>query len=301
MMSIINRMPEVSGKLRENAPLGKKSHFGAGGVAEILFEPSDMDDLVFFLRRVPKDIPIMPLGAMSNVLIRDGGINGVVVMLGDWFKKVFVEGEIMEVGAGVPCCKLSTVAMDNELGGLEFLMGLPGTVGGAIKMNAGCFGSEISDVLVECEGITTSGRVQWFKAKGIGATYRHTNIPDDCIITRAWFRGMSNVNYSIPKKTRELMKQRRSVQPIGARTCGSTFKNPDGYKAWQLIEEAGCRGLRVGGAQVSEKHCNFIVNTGSATADDVESLGEKIVQEVLRKTNVQLEWEIVKLGRKDND
>lgn len=300
-MSIINRMPKVSGKLKKDAPLGKKSHFGVGGVAEVLFEPSDMDDLVFFLRRIPRDIPVMPLGAMSNVLIRDGGIEGVVVVLGDWFKKIFVEGDILEVGAGVPCSKLATVAMDNELGGLEFLMGLPGTVGGAIKMNAGCFGSEISNVLVECEGITTSGQVQWFTVKDIGASYRHTNISDDCIITRAWFRGMSNVNYSIPKKIRELMKQRRAAQPIGVRTCGSTFKNPEGYKAWQLIEKAGCRGLKVGGAQVSEKHCNFIENTGSATADDVEALGEKVVQEVLRKTNVQLEWEIIKLGRKAND
>ena len=300
MMSIIDRMPKVTGTLKQNAPLGKRSHFGVGGVAEVLFEPSDMDDLVFFLRRIPKDIPITILGAMSNVLIRDGGIEGVVIILKDWFSKVFVEGEIMEVGAGVPCSKLSTVAMDHELGGLEFLMGLPGSVGGAIKMNAGCFGSEISNVLVECEGITTSGQVQWFKVKDIGASYRHTDIPDDCIITRAWFRGMSSVNYSIPKKTRELMKQRREVQPIGARTCGSTFKNPDGYKAWQLIDEAGCRGLRIGGAQVSEKHCNFIINVGDATASDVEMLGEKVVQEVLSKTNVQLEWEIIRLGRKDN-
>lgn len=300
MMSIIDRMPKVSGTLKKNAPLGKKSHFGVGGVAEVLFEPADMDDLVFFLRRVPKDVPIAILGAMSNVLIRDGGIEGIVILLKDWFSKVFVEGEIMEVGAGVPCSKLSTFAMDHELGGLEFLMGLPGSVGGAIKMNAGCFGSEISDVLVECEGITTSGQVQWFKVGDIGASYRHTNIPDDCIITRAWFRGMSNVNYSIPKKTRDLMKQRRDIQPVGARTCGSTFKNPEGYKAWQLIEQAGCRGLRVGGAQVSEKHCNFIINVGDATASDVEKLGEKVAQEVFDKTHVQLEWEIVRLGRKDN-
>ena len=300
-MSIIERMPKVNGKLQVNAPLGKRSHFGVGGVAEVLFEPLDMDDLVFFLRRIPKDIPVVPLGAMSNVLIRESGIDGVVVVLGDWFKKVYVEDGVLEVGAGVPCSKLSTVAMDYELGGLEFLMGLPGTIGGAIKMNAGCFGSEISNVLIECEGITTSGKVEWFKAKDIGATYRHTEIPDDCIITRAWFRGMANVSYSIPKRTREFMEQRRASQPLGVRTCGSTFKNPDGLKAWQLIEKAGCRGLRVGGAQISEKHCNFIVNTGNATADDVENLGEKVIHEVFEKTNVQLDWEIVKLGRRGND
>ena len=256
---------------------------------------------MFFLRRIPKDIPIIPLGSMSNVLIRESGIEGVVIILGDWFKKIYVEGEVLEVGAGVPCSKLSTVAIDYELGGLEFLMGLPGTIGGAIKMNAGCFGSEISKVLIECEGITTSGKVEWFKVSDIGATYRHTEIPDDCIITRAWFRGMPNVSYSIPKKVRELMEQRRASQPLGVRTCGSTFKNPAGFKAWQLIDKAGCRGLRVGGAQISEKHCNFIVNTGDATADDVEDLGEKVIQEVFQKTNVRLDWEVVKLGRRGND
>lgn len=301
MMSIIERMPKVKGKLQANAPLGRKSHFGVGGTAEVLFEPLDMDDLVFFLRRVPRDIPIIPLGAMSNVLIRENGIEGVVIILGDWFKQIYVEEEILEVGAGVSCSKLSTFAMDNELGGLEFLMGLPGTVGGAIKMNAGCFGSEMSNVLVECEGITTSGKIQWFRVKDIGASYRHTEIPDSCIITRAWFRGVVNVNYSVPKKTREFMEKRLSSQPLGVRTCGSTFKNPEGLKAWQLIEKAGCRGLRVGGAQISEKHCNFIVNTGDATAADVEDLGEKVVREVFEKTNVKLEWEIVKLGRRIND
>lgn len=300
-MSIIEKMPKVNGKLQANAPLGKRSHFGVGGTAEVLFEPSDMDDLVFFLRRIPKGISVVPLGAMSNVLIREKGVEGVVIILGDWFKRIYVEDEILEVGAGVPCSKLSTVAMDRELGGLEFLMGLPGTIGGAIKMNAGCFGSEISNVLIECEGITTEGKVEWFKVKDIGATYRHTNIPDNCIITRAWFKGVPNVNYSIPKRTREFMEQRRVSQPLGVRTCGSTFKNPEGLKAWQLIEKAGCRGLRVGGAQISDKHCNFIVNTGTATANDVEDLGEKIVQEVWQKTNVRLEWEIVKLGRRGDD
>ncbi len=300
-MSIVDRLPKVSGKLQFDAPLGLKSHFGVGGTAEALFEPSDMDDLVFFLRRIPRDIPIVPLGAMSNVLIRDGGIEGVVIVLGDWFKKVFVEGDIMEIGAGVPCSKLSTIAMDHELGGLEFLMGLPGTVGGAIKMNAGCFGSEISKVLIECEGITTTGRVQWFKVKDLDIAYRHTNIADDCIITRAWFRGVSNVNYSIPRKTRELMEKRRLAQPMGVRTCGSTFKNPEGLKAWELIDKAGCRGIKIGGAQLSEKHCNFIVNTGNATASDIETLGEKVVEEVYKQSNIKLEWEVVRLGRKDND
>lgn len=297
-MTLLKNFPAVRGTLQENVPLSKKSYFGVGGSARYFFEPIDQDDLVSFLREVDHSIPIIPLGAMSNVLIRSGGIDGVVVILGDWFKKIYVENDILEVGSGVSCSQLSTTAMDHELGGLEFLIGLPGTIGGAIKMNAGCFGSEISNVLVECEGITTSGQVKWFKLKDIGASYRHTEIPDDCIITRAWFRGIQNVNYSIPKKTKEIMEQRKATQPLNMRSCGSTFKNPEGNKAWQLIDKAGCRGLKVGGAQVSEKHCNFIVNTGNATADDIENLGEKVVEQVLQKTGIKLEWEVIRLGQK---
>lgn len=297
-MIVIGELPTVKGILRENVPLGKKSFFGVGGTARIFFEPADMDDLIFFLRNIPDDLPIIPLGTMSNVLIRSGGIDAVVIILGEWFRKFFVEDGVLEVGTGISCSKLSTIAIDYELGGLEFLMGLPGTVGGAIKMNAGCFGSEISDVLIECEGISSSGHVKWFKTKDIGAAYRHTDIPDDCIITRAWFRGIQNVNYSIPKKTNEILEKRKLSQPLGTRSCGSTFKNPEGYKAWQLIDKAGCRGMKLGEAQVSEKHCNFIINTGNATADDIENLGELVIEKVFEKTGIKLEWEVIRLGKK---
>ncbi len=299
-MAEIKEFAPTKGILRRGVRLDKKSFWGVGGEAEFLFEPADMDDLVFFLRGLPQGLKITPLGAMSNVLIRSGGIKGVVVILGDWFKKVFVEEDVLEVGAAISCSQLSTIAMDHELGGFEFLMGLPGTIGGALKMNAGCFGSEITDILVECEGIMADGSVKWFKKQDIDASYRYTNIPDDCIITRAWFKGTSNVEYSIPRKVKEITEKRKESQPMGKKTCGSTFKNPKNFKAWQLIDKAGCRGMKVGGAEVSEKHCNFIVNNGDATSEDIENLGNKIIRAVLDKTGVRLDWEVIRLGESKN-
>ncbi|MBR1734149.1 MAG: UDP-N-acetylmuramate dehydrogenase [Alphaproteobacteria bacterium] len=295
---MIDSLPVVRGVLEENALLSKKSWFGVGGPAEILFIPEDIDDLVFFLRNVPDNINITILGAISNVLIRDGGIEGVVILLGEQFKKIYVEDEIIEVGAAVNCTRLATVAVDAELGNLEFLMGLPGTIGGALKMNAGCYGSEISDFLVEFEAVTTSGHIKWFTKKDIKFEYRHSGIPDDLIVTRAWFKVNSNVNYSILKKVNSIVEKRKASQPLNKRSCGSTFKNPTGKKAWELIEKAGGRGMRIGGAMVSDKHCNFIVNEGNATANDIETLGEKIAQKVLETSGIQLEWEIVRLGRR---
>ena len=297
-MSIIDSLPLVRGQLLIKANLSKKSWFGVGGPAEVLFIPEDMHDLVCFLRNVPEEIDITILGAISNVLIRSGGIEGVVIILGDWFKKVYVEGNIIEVGAGVNCSHLSTVAMDSELGGLEFLMGLPGTVGGAIKMNAGCYGSEISDILVELEAVSTSGNVKWFTKNDLKFEYRKSSITDDLIITRAWFKGVVHANYSIAKKTNSIIEKRKESQPLNKRTCGSTFKNPSGKKAWELIDSAGCRGMRMGGAIVSEKHCNFIVNEDNATADDIENLGEKIMQKVYEHSGIQLEWEVIRLGNR---
>lgn len=297
-LSIIDSLPVVRGSLQENVKLSKKSWFGVGGPAEALFIPEDIDDLVYFLRNVPDHIPITILGAISNVLIRDGGIDGVVILLGDAFKKIYVEDDILEVGAAVNCTRLSTVSIDAELGGLEFLMGLPGTVGGALKMNAGCYGSEISDFLVEFEAVTTSGQIKWFTKKDMKFGYRNSGITDDMIITRAWFKCLSHVDYSIFKKVNSIIEKRKSSQPIDKRTCGSTFKNPVGKKAWEMIESVGGRGMRVGGAAVSDKHCNFIVNEGNATASDIENLGERIVQKVLTEKNIKLEWEIIRLGRK---
>lgn len=296
--ALVGSLPNIRGELRENYPLSKKAWMGVGGAAEILFIPQDMDDLVYFLRNIPDQIPVTILGALSNVLIRDGGIPGVVILLSDTFKKIYVEGDTLEVGSGVTCTRLSTFAVDAELGGLEFLMGLPGTIGGALKMNAGCYGSEISDILVEFEGVTTTGQIKWFTKKDIKFEYRKSSIPDDLLITRAWLKCLQNVDYSISKKTHSIIEKRKAAQPINKRSCGSTFKNPPGQKAWELIEKAGGRGMRVGGASVSEKHCNFIINDANATANDVETLGEKLIQKVLETSNVRLEWEVIRLGKK---
>ncbi|MDR0753083.1 MAG: FAD-binding protein [Holosporaceae bacterium] len=206
--------------------IGEKSFFGVGGVAEILFIPHNMEDLFFFLKKLPKDTSVTILGAMSNVLIRSGGISGVVIILGDGFEKIFVEEDILEVGAAVHCGKLSAAALNHELGGFEFLMGIPGTIGGAIKMNAGCYGSRISDLLVECEGITFSGQIKWLKSTDVSFGYRASSIPEDLIITRAWFRGISNVNYSIPKKINEIATKRKTVNRISGDHAGLHLKIP---------------------------------------------------------------------------
>lgn len=302
--SVMKVLPTVRGDLISNYPLNKKTWMGVGGPAEVLFIPADTEDLVFFLRNIPSYIPITVLGAMSNVLVRDGGIRGVVILLGDYFKKIYTEEGILEVGAAVSCSNLSMFAMDHELGGLEFLAGLPGSVGGALKMNAGCFGAEISDFLVEFEAITTLGQVKWFNKRDVNFLYRSSDISNNLIITRAWFKCLLHTNYSINKKVHAIINERKASQPLNRRSCGSTFKNPtvkngnSGAKAWELINKAGCRGMRVGGAAVSEKHCNFIINDANATAADVENLGEKVRKRVLEMTGTKLEWEVIILGTK---
>ncbi|MDR1375756.1 MAG: UDP-N-acetylmuramate dehydrogenase [Holosporaceae bacterium] len=298
MASWLANLPPVRGLLQEKVNLGRKSWFGVGGPAEVLFVPEDMDDLVAFLRNIPDGVKFTILGATSNVLVRSGGIRGIVIILGDWFKKIFIENDILEVGAAVHCAELSMVAMDRELGGLEFLSGIPGTIGGAIKMNAGCHGSEIADILMECEAVTLSGQVKWFKISEMGFAYRTSKISNELIVTRAWFRGIQDVDYSIAKKNKELLSKRSDSQPINMRTCGSAFKNPDGKKAWELIEAAGCRGMRFGGAAISDKHCNFIVNENNATPEDIETLGEKVIEKVFENSGIRLEWEIIRLGEK---
>jgi UDP-N-acetylmuramate dehydrogenase len=286
------------GVLQEKANLSQRSWIGVGGPAEILFIPKDMDDLLTFLRNLPAGHHITILGAMSNVLVRSGGISGIVIILEDWFKKIFVEDNVLETGAAVRCAELSTTAMDHELGGFEFLVGIPGTIGGAIKMNAGCYGYDLSNIFMECEAVTVSGQIKWLKNSDIKFGYRDSTVPDDLIITRAWFRGIPNVDYSIPKKTNEFLLKRKANQPINKRSCGSAFKNPDTKKAWELIDAAGCRGMRIGGAMISDKHCNFIINEDHATAEDIENLGEKVIQKVLDSSGIHLEWEIIRLGNK---
>ncbi|MDR0678513.1 MAG: UDP-N-acetylmuramate dehydrogenase [Holosporaceae bacterium] len=300
-MSIVDKFPPVNGRLQENIDLGKKSFFGTTGIVEVLFIPRDINDLTIFLSNIPENIPLTILGSMSNILIRSGGIKGVVIILGDWFSKIFVENGVIEAGAAVKCTKLSATAMNNGLGGFEFLIGIPGTIGGAIKMNAGCYGSEISDVLIEYEGINSSGNVKWFKSTDQNFAYRDSQIPDDIIVTRAWFRGTENVNYSISKKINEIIIKRKDTQPFNQKSCGSMFKNPEGKRAWELIEAAGCRGMKLGGAMVSEKHCNFVVNESDATADDIEDLGELVAKKVFENSGINLEWEILRLGIRRNE
>lgn len=297
MSSIIDSLPIVRGSIRKNVDLSKRSRFGVGGIADVVFEPEDIDDLVHFCRNV-RDVPITILGAMSNVLVRDGGIRGVVIILGKYFENLYHEEDVIEVGAAVHCSKLASYAADLDLGGLEFLSGIPGTVGGAIKMNAGCFGSEIFDMLTEFETVSKTGEIKWFTKKDINFKYRASNIPDDFIVTRAWLKCEAEPNYSIIKKTNMMMEKRKKTQPINQRSCGSTFKNPEGKRAWELIEAAGCRGMRVGGAIISEKHCNFIVNDGNASAEDIEILGEKVRKRVLGTSGINLDWEIYITGEK---
>jgi UDP-N-acetylmuramate dehydrogenase len=297
-MSVIGKFPSVKGVLRENADIGKKSFFGVGGVAEILFIPEDMNDLILFLKNMPEDLPITVLGSMSNVLIRSGGIRGVVIMLGSFFNRIFVEDKVVEVGSAVSCGKLSSVAMNHELGGFEFLMGIPGTVGGAIKMNAGCYGSSIGDILVEFEGVNLAGQIKWFKSSDIGFKYRNSGLPKDLIVTRAWLRSEKEANYSISRKMNDIVAKRSISQPLNQRSCGCAFKNPEGQKAWELIDAAGCRGMKLGGAVVSQKHCNFIVNEGDATPENIEELGELVIQKVFENSGIRLEWEIIRLGKK---
>lgn len=293
-------MIAVRGQLLQNASLKKMSRLGVGGCADYLFTPEDMDDLVTFLRKLPDDIPITVLGAMSNVLVRSGGIRGVVIMLGSWFKNIYEENGILEAGAALSCAELSVFAVDHNLGGLEFLMGIPGSIGGAIRMNAGCYGAEIFDILQEYESITPDGSVKWVKANQVEHGYRYTNLPEGHIITRAWFKANVGVDYSISRKLHEIAEARRNSQPLDKRSCGSAFKNPAGMKAWQLISDAGCRGMRLGGALVSEKHCNFIVNDGNATPEDIEKLGEQIIEKVYDKFGIKLEWEIIRIGERSH-
>lgn len=299
-MALIDRLSKIRGELRENANLGEISWFGTGGSADLLFVPADMDDLSTFFKLIPRDTPITIVGAMSNVLVRSGGIRGVVIRLGKWFKQIFLQSNVIEIGAACSCSELAIFAMDHELGGLEFLAGIPGTIGGAIRMNAGCYGSDTFNSLIEFEALQGDGEVKWCNAHDVTYGYRKTNIPSDWIITRAWFKGASDVDYSISRRMREYMQKKQSTQPLDKHSCGSSFKNPDGYKAWQLIEQAGCKGMRLGDAMVSTKHCNFIVNNGEATPEDIEDLGEKVIRMVAENSGVSLEWEIMRLGERKN-
>ncbi len=290
-------LPPVRGSIAHDAPLKDLVWFRAGGPAEILFRPADGDDLAAFLAAKPEGLPVSVIGVGSNLLVRDGGIPGVVVRLSSVFGKIETDGLRLRAGAAALDGAVARAAADAGIAGLEFLRGVPGTIGGALKMNAGCYGREIKDIFVEATAIDGQGRKITLSAADMAFEYRKAKgAADDLIFVEAVFEGAADEPAAIRARMEELSANREASQPIKSRTGGSTFKNPPGHKAWQLIDEAGCRGLMRGAAQVSEKHTNFLINTGDATAAELEALGEDVRRRVLEKSGVTLEWEIKRVG-----
>ena len=292
---LIDRLPRPRGRLTADAPLGPQTWFRTGGPAEVLFRPADADDLAAFLAVLPPAVPVMVLGVGSNLLVRDGGVKGVVIRLMRGFTEVVIDGAEVRAGAGTLDLNVALTARDHALAGLEFLSGIPGTVGGAVAMNAGAYGGELSEVLLSAEAIDRSGARHRIDAAGMGFSYRHTGVPADWIFTAVRLRATPGDQLAIARRIAEIDTARQESQPR-SRTGGSTFVNPTGHKAWQLIDRAGCRGLVMGGAQVSEQHCNFLINLGDATAADIEMLGEEVRRRVLEQSGVRLEWEIRRIG-----
>ena len=291
------RLPELRGTLEANAPMAPLSWFRTGGPAEALFTPADEDDLAYFLARLPGDIPVLVVGLGSNLLVRDGGVPGVVIRLGKPFAEVSVEGgQRIRAGAGAPDVKVASTAAKAGIAGLTFFRGIPGSIGGALRMNGGAYGGETKDVLVEATGLTRTGERVTLANGDMGFAYRHSAVPDDVIFTQATFEGRPGDPATIQAEMNAITEARSSTQPVNTRTGGSTFKNPPGHKAWQVIDAAGCRGLRVGAAQVSELHCNFLINHGGASAADIEALGEEVRRRVREHSGVELEWEIKRVG-----
>lgn len=290
-------LPPVRGRLTAGAPLAPLLWFKSGGAAEWLFEPADVDDLAAFLAGLDPAVPVMGLGLGSNMIVRDGGVPGVVVRLGKPFAKVErLDGETLHCGGGASGILVSSAARDAGIAGVEFLRSIPGTVGGFVRMNGGAYGREVKDVLVAADIVLRSGERRTLALADLGYTYRHSELPDGAIVVGATFRGEPGDPAAIQAEMDRIAAEREASQPLRSRTGGSTFKNPDGHKAWQLIDEAGCRGLRRGDAQVSEKHCNFLLNLGEASSADIEALGEEVRTKVKAKTGVTLEWEIQRVG-----
>ncbi len=300
-VSLIERLPPVRGRLETDKPLSAVTWFGVGGPAEVLFRPADRDDLLDFLRAKPADVPVTAIGVGSNLLVRDGGVPGVVIRFGRALAGIEADGTAVVAGAGALDVNVAKAAARAGIGGLEFLRGVPGTVGGALRMNAGAYGREIKDVLVWAEAADRRGRVRRLAAADMGFSYRRSALDEDWIFLAARLAGHADEPAAIAARMQEIQEARLGSQPIGNRTGGSTFKNPPpedsgGRSAWQLIEAAGCRGLAVGGAQVSEMHCNFLINRGGATAADLEALGEEVRRRVMAETGVRLAWEIRRIG-----
>lgn len=290
-------LPPARGSITRNAPLKDLVWFRAGGAAEVLFRPADAEDLAAFLAAKPAELRVSVIGVGSNLLVRDGGIPGIVVRLSSAFGKVATDGLTVRAGAAALDGAVARAAADAGIAGLEFLRGVPGTIGGALKMNAGCYGREVKDIFVEATAVDETGTLVTLSADEMDFSYRKARgARDGLIFVEAVFRGTSDEPAAIRARMEELSASREAAQPIKSKTGGSTFKNPPGHKAWQLIDAAGCRGLMLGGAQVSEKHTNFLINTGEASAADLEALGEEVRRRVLEHSGVSLEWEIKRVG-----
>ena len=296
-LSWIDRLPAVKGRLQKDAPLGAYTWFRVGGPADVLFRPKDEADLCAFLAGLDARVPVTVIGVGSNLLVRDGGVEGVVIRLGAAFGKIAHDGATMTAGAGALDGTVSQTAWDMGRQGLEFLSGIPGTIGGALRMNAGAYGAEMKNVLVEARAVDRAGIVHTLGLADMGFTYRHCAVPEDWIFLSARMAAPNGDQDAIRARMDEIKAKREDAQPVRARTGGSTFANPDGMKAWELIDRAGCRGLTRGGAQISEKHCNFLINTGHATAADLEGLGEEVRTRVRQTSGVELRWEIRRIGR----
>lgn len=291
------RMPNLRGRLVANFPLSSITWFRVGGPAQVLFTPADEADLAYFLAHAPADLPVIVLGLGSNLLVRDGGVPGVVIRLGKGFSQIQVEPNCrLRAGTAVPDVKVARAAAEAGIAGLAFYRGIPGSIGGALRMNAGAHGSETKDVLVEARAVDRQGNIHVLSLAEMGFRYRHCSISKDWIFTEAVFQGRPGDKAEILEQMEAVAQYREENQPTRERTGGSTFKNPPGHSAWKLIDAAGCRGLRIGGAKVSEMHCNFLINDNDATAEDIERLGETVRARVKATSGIELQWEIVRLG-----
>jgi UDP-N-acetylmuramate dehydrogenase len=290
-------LPDLRGRLSANQTLADITWFRVGGPAQVLFVPADAYDLAYFLAHIPADLPVTVIGLGSNLLVRDGGIPGITIRLGRGFAQTAVEpGHRIRAGAAMPDAKLARAAADAGIAGLAFYRGIPGSIGGALRMNAGAHGRETKDALVEARAVDRRGNLHVLPLSDMGMTYRHSGVPPDWIFTEALYQGSPGDPADILKEMNEVAEYREANQPIKERTGGSTFKNPPGHSAWKLIDAAGCRGLRIGGAQVSQMHCNFLINDANALAEDIERLGETVRARVKAESGHELTWEIVRLG-----
>ncbi|HEX6376813.1 MAG TPA: UDP-N-acetylmuramate dehydrogenase [Allosphingosinicella sp.] len=292
-------IPPLAGGVERRGSLADFIWFRTGGPAEWLVRPNDVEDLAGFLRELDPAVPVLPVGVGSNLIVRDGGVPGVVVRLPKAMSHVHIEpGNRVRAGGGAMGITVASKARDAHIAGLEFLRGIPGTAGGAARMNAGAYGREVADVLVEATLVLRDGRVETWPAERFGYTYRHSEVPAGAVVVEALFEGVPGDRAAIGAEMDRIAAEREASQPLRSRTGGSTFKNPPGTKAWKLIDSAGCRGLTIGDAQVSEKHCNFLLNLGKARAADIEALGEEVRRRVLADSGVRLEWEIQRVGVK---